>query len=62
MSNDQRIPKHKSPMTNHGSDKPEQRYDHEERTALFGEAIIAFAKRIPKNVVTIPSIDQDRHV
>jgi four helix bundle protein len=33
------------------ADDPEQRhpFDFEERTALFGEAIIRFAKRIPRN-------------
>jgi len=33
-------------------------YDLEERTAEFGESIIEFAKKIPKNVITIPLIDQ----
>ena len=33
-------------------------YDLEERTAKFGEAIIALAKRLPRNVVTIPRIGQ----
>ena len=33
-------------------------YDLEERTGLFGENIIVFAKQIPKNVVTIPLINQ----
>jgi four helix bundle protein len=33
-------------------------YDLEERTAKFGEAVIAFAKRLPQNVVTIPLIKQ----
>ncbi len=33
-------------------------YDLEERTAFFGEAIIAFAKRIPVNEVTRPLIGQ----
>ena len=33
-------------------------YDLEERTARFGEAIIAMVKRIPKNAVTIPLISQ----
>jgi four helix bundle protein len=38
------------------SDKPE--FDLEERTARFGEAAIAFAKRVPVNVVTMPLISQ----
>ena len=38
------------------STKP--RYDLEERTATFGEAVIAFAKRVPPNEVTRPLISQ----
>lgn len=38
---------------------PEDRaYDLRERSAKFGEAIIRFAKRIPRNPVTIPIIGQ----
>lgn len=33
-------------------------YDLEERTAVFGEAMIDFAKTIPQHVVTIPLISQ----
>ena len=33
-------------------------YDLEERTAKFGENIINFCKKIPKNVITFPLIDQ----
>jgi four helix bundle protein len=33
-------------------------FDLEERTARFGEAVSAFAKTVPKNVVTVPLIDQ----
>mgnify|MGYP001575660537 FL=1 len=33
-------------------------YDLEERTAKFGENIIDFAKKIPKNIITIPLIGQ----
>jgi len=40
------------------NDEKPKGYDLEERTARFGEAIIAFAKRIPKNAVTLPLIDQ----
>ena len=36
-------------------DKP---YDLEERTALFGEAVIDFVKRVPVNPVTRRLIDQ----
>src|SRR4051794_12912327 len=38
--------------------KDEIKYDLEERTAVFGEAIITFAKRIPVNPVTLPLISQ----
>ncbi len=38
--------------------KKEKIYDLEERTARFGEDIIDFAKKIPKNVITIPLISQ----
>ena len=34
------------------------KYDLEERTALFGEAIIAFAKKVPINQVTRSLVDQ----
>ena len=44
-------------MTN-DENKPIDKYDLEERTARFGEAIIAFAKKVPRNVVTIPLIGQ----
>ena len=33
-------------------------FDLEERTAQFGDAVIHFAKAIPKNPVTLPLIDQ----
>lgn len=35
-----------------------KKYDLEERTARFGEAIIAFAKKVPKNAITLPLISQ----
>ncbi len=46
-----------SPIPN---DKPNGRtsFDLEERTAVFGEAVIRFAKTVPKNTVTLPLIDQ----
>ena len=34
------------------------KYDLEERTARFGEEIIKFVKKIPKNSVTLPLIPQ----
>jgi four helix bundle protein len=42
-------------MTNDGAAK---RFDLEERTAAFGEAVIQFAKRLPLSVVTEPLIGQ----
>jgi len=46
-------------MTNDEEERPERPpYDLEERTALFGEAVIAFAKRVPQNVVSVPLIRQ----
>ena len=35
-----------------------QKFDLEERTERFGEAVIAFAKKIPRNPVTLPLISQ----
>ena len=34
------------------------KYDLEERCAKFGEAVIAFAKRVPRNEITLPLISQ----
>lgn len=34
------------------------KYDLEERTAKFAEGIINLCKKVPKNVVTLPIIDQ----
>lgn len=36
----------------------EKVYDLEERTAIFGEAVISFAKKIPKKPVNLPLINQ----
>jgi four helix bundle protein len=33
-------------------------FDLEERTARFGEAVIAFCKKVPQNVITVPLISQ----
>jgi len=33
-------------------------FDLEERTAVFGEAVIHFVKAVPRNPVTLPLIDQ----
>src|SRR5213080_3619625 len=38
--------------------KAERAFDLEERTGQFGEAIIVFAKTLPKDVITIPLIGQ----
>ena len=46
------------PMTNDAKNGNGHAYDLEERTALFGEAVIAFAKRVPRDVVTLPLISQ----
>ena len=40
------------------SNTKKTKYDLEERTAKFGEDIIEFAKKVPKNVITIPLISQ----
>lgn len=47
-------------MTNdQGGEPPEEpRYDLEERTSVFGENVIPFAKRVPVNPVTLPLISQ----
>ena len=39
-------------------DRRETIYDLEERTALFGGAIVRFAKKIPQNIVTKSLTDQ----
>ena len=39
-------------------EKNDREYDLEERTAKFGENIIKFAKKVPKNAITIPLITQ----
>jgi len=44
-------------MTN-DEKRPLDKFDLEERTARFGEAVIAFAKKVPRNEVTIPLISQ----
>jgi four helix bundle protein len=40
------------------NDEKDKKYDLEERTAKFGEDIIEFAKKVPKNVITLPLITQ----
>ena len=42
-----------------GNDKPDRpQFDLEERTAVFGETIVRFARKIPKDPVTVPLISQ----
>ena len=46
-------------VTAAGGDKSRsEKFDLEERTAHFGEAVIAFAKKIPRTAVTLPLISQ----
>src|SRR5262245_53119614 len=48
----------KSAADSEGDGTPRPAYDLAERTELFGEAIVAFAKRVPHNDVSIPLIRQ----
>jgi len=43
------------------NDQAKGAFDLEERTAVFGEAVISFAKAIPQNAVTSPLISQIVH-
>jgi len=44
---------------NSGEPSPANRvFDLEERTARFGEAVIAFCKKVPQNAITLPLIGQ----
>ncbi len=45
-------------MTNDRGASGERRFDLEERTAKFGEAVIAFVKRLPVGPVSQPLIEQ----
>jgi four helix bundle protein len=45
-------------MSGEGEQSGKPEFDLEERTALFGEAVIRFAKTIPKNPVATPLISQ----
>jgi four helix bundle protein len=45
-------------MSGDGEQPEKSAFDLEERTALFGEAVIQFAKKIPKNPVSTPLISQ----
>ncbi len=45
-------------MSNEIPSPNSQKYNLEERTAAFGEAIIDFAKTLPRNEITTPLISQ----
>jgi len=45
-------------MPNENQNQKSKKYDLEERTAKFGEDIIEFAKKVPRNVITLPLITQ----
>jgi four helix bundle protein len=45
-------------MSGDGEQSEKSAFDLEERTALFGEAVIRFAKKISKNPVSTPLISQ----
>jgi four helix bundle protein len=40
------------------NNEKDKKFDLEERTGKFGEDVIEFAKKVPKNVITISLIDQ----
>ncbi|HET6881785.1 MAG TPA: four helix bundle protein [Pirellulales bacterium] len=66
MTNDERMTNDQARMTKAPVAKSDgkaarggdPKFDMEERTARFGEAIIQFAKKVPHNVVTISLIGQ----
>lgn len=45
-------------MTNKSPNDKDRKFDLEERTARFGEAIIDFSKKLPKNIITTPLVVQ----
>ena len=45
-------------MSNKVQSPNDKKYDLEERTAKFGEKILEFASRLPKNPITLPIISQ----
>ncbi len=47
-----------NPNENDKSENKKKIYDLEERTAKFGEDVIRFCKKIPRNEITIPLITQ----
>ncbi len=50
--------KYKVQMTNQCQNPKQKKYDLEERTARFGEAIIDFAKSLPHNIINNELIPQ----
>ncbi|PIZ00452.1 four helix bundle protein, partial [bacterium (Candidatus Howlettbacteria) CG_4_10_14_0_8_um_filter_40_9] len=40
------------------NDSNNRKYDLKKRTSCFGEGVIKFAKKLPKNVITLPIIGQ----
>lgn len=46
------------PITNQMSNSKKKKYDLEERTAKFGEAIIEFSQKIPTKIIINPLINQ----
>lgn len=45
-------------MSNEAPNPNDKKYDLEERTARFGEAIIEFAKQLPRDTVTVSLVSQ----
>ena len=45
-------------MTKQAHNHATQQFDLEERTARFGESVIAFAKRIPNTPINLPLLSQ----
>jgi four helix bundle protein len=61
MTNDERNPNSecRNPSSANRDGKTVKKvYDLEERAARFGESVIAFAKRLPQNPITVPLINQ----
>ncbi|OGZ00867.1 MAG: four helix bundle protein [Candidatus Liptonbacteria bacterium RIFCSPLOWO2_01_FULL_53_13] len=45
-------------MQNTGPNHTQRVYDLEERTRKFGENVIIFAKKVPRNIITAPILSQ----
>lgn len=48
----------KTQMSKEAPSSNDRKYNLEERTAIFGEAIIDLAKTLPRNEITLPLISQ----